>query len=104
MAARLVAYSVSVIPVVQVLQTHEANASQTPTKIPTLVVIQRPIMRRIHDMGEDATLDNIQGAWDSFSDGKTHRRNIRSYERNLQRNLERVLDELKRRRGSLLLI
>lgn len=53
-------------------------------------------MRRIHDMGEDATLDNIQGAWDSFSDGKTHRRNIRSYERNLQRNLERVLDELKK--------
>lgn len=67
---------------------------QTPTKIPILAVIQQPIMRRIHDMGEDATLDNIQGAWDSFSDGKTHRRNIRSYERNLQRNLERVLGQL----------
>ena len=52
-------------------------------------------MRRIHDNGMAETADNIQSAWESFSDGKGKRDNIRKYEKNLQANLERVQHELE---------
>lgn len=51
-------------------------------------------MRRIHDLGTDATPENVRGAWDSFSEGKTHRKNIKRYEHCLDENLARVLKEL----------
>lgn len=52
-------------------------------------------MRRIHDLGTDATSANVRGAWDSFSDGKNHRKNIKRYEKCLEENLNRVLRELE---------
>ena len=51
-------------------------------------------MRRIHDLGTDATPANVRCAWDSFSDGKNHRKNIKRYEKCLEENLNRVLREL----------
>lgn len=51
-------------------------------------------MKRIHDLGTDATQENIRAAWDSFSDQKHKRKNIRQYERNLDDNLARVLHDL----------
>lgn len=51
-------------------------------------------MKRIHDLGTDATHENIRAAWDSFSDQKHKRKNIRQYERNLDDNLARVLQDL----------
>lgn len=51
-------------------------------------------MRRIHDLGTDATPANVHCAWDSFSDGKNHRKNIKRYEKCLEENLNRVLREL----------
>ena len=51
-------------------------------------------MRRIHDLGTDATPANVRCAWDSFSDGKNHRKNIKRYEKCLEENLNRVLHEL----------
>lgn len=52
-------------------------------------------MRRIHDNGKAETAENIQSAWDSFSDGKGKRGNIQKYEENIQANLERVQAELE---------
>lgn len=52
-------------------------------------------MRRIHDLGTDATFENAKGAWDSFSEGKGRRKNIRRYENNLEENLKRVVSELE---------
>lgn len=52
-------------------------------------------MRRIHDLGTDATPGNIRGAWESFADGKGKRKNIRRYEKDLAANLQRVLAELE---------
>lgn len=52
-------------------------------------------MRRIHDNGKAETMENIQSAWDAFSDGKGKRGNIRRYEENIQANLERVQAELE---------
>lgn len=51
-------------------------------------------MRRIHDLGNDATPENVKAAWDSFSDQKLKRSNISRYERNLEQNLDRVLKSL----------
>ncbi|MDD6553009.1 MAG: hypothetical protein PUF37_05405 [Prevotellaceae bacterium] len=51
-------------------------------------------MRRIHDNGEAETLDNIQRSWDSFSEDKHKRKNIRCYESKLEQNLIRVQSEL----------
>lgn len=52
-------------------------------------------MRRIHDNGEAETTANVRSAWDSFSDGKGKRNNIRKYEKNLEANLKRVQSELE---------
>lgn len=52
-------------------------------------------MRRIHDLGTDATPENVRSAWNSFSDGKGKRKNIRKYERYLEKNLSRIEAELK---------
>lgn len=46
-------------------------------------------------MGTDATPENVRGAWDSFSDGKMHRKNIMRYEQRLDDNLARVLRKLE---------
>lgn len=51
-------------------------------------------MRRIHDMGTDVLLSNVQETWKAFSKNKGYRKNIQRYEKDLDNNLEKVLLDL----------
>jgi basic membrane protein A len=51
-------------------------------------------MRRIRDMGEAESKENVRAAFDNYSDQKHKRRTVREYEENLELNLGLVLQQL----------
>lgn len=51
-------------------------------------------MRRIRDMGEAESKENVRAAFDNYSDQKHKRRTVKEYEENLELNLGLVMQQL----------